>query len=416
MAHEGEERLHILVVTQYFWPENFKINDMVKEMCAKGHRITVLTGMPNYPEGKIPKSYRWFKRSTEDYYGATVIRSPLVSRGSGEGVRLGLNYLSFALSATVIGLMRCRENYDALFVYEPSPITVGIPAVVLKRKFKIPLILWVQDLWPDSLIATGAVSSPMVISGFDKLVKYIYNRCDFILVQSLAFIPWIKKYGIPSDKINYLPNWAEDVYKPTYELDASRDLQYKSLLPEGFIIMFAGNLGESQNLGMIVEAAERLREHHEIHWVMVGDGRRKEWMEKEVRLRQLDSCIHFVGKYPIEVMPYFFSVADGLLLTLKKDPIFSLTIPSKLQSYLASGRPIIASIDGEGGRILQSSGGGLVCPADDIEALAESVLQLYRMPVERRQHMAQCGRSYYEQHFDRDKLLAYVERVIHEAV
>lgn len=402
--------MHILIVTQYFWPENFLINDLALGMLERGHQVTVLTGVPNYPDGSFFDGYGFFNKK-QDYHGVKVLRVPLIPRGNGGGLRLALNYISFALTAGILGPFLCKGKIDQIFVFEPSPITVGIPALILKRLKSAPVLFWVQDLWPESLSATGAVRSKTVLALVAHLVKFIYGRCDRILVQAKSFYGSILQQGGKEDSILYFPNSAESIFTVPAAVSP-----YTPPMPDGFRIMFAGNIGTAQDFETIISAAENLQQHNDIHWVIVGDGRMRSWAEAEVKVRGLGNNVHFLGRYPLDDMPAFFNNADSLLVTLKKKPIFALTIPSKIQSYLACGRPIVAALDGEGANVIEEAGAGYVCPCGDSDALALAVLRMYRTPKSERENMGAEGRKYYETNFDRDMLLDRLDGWMRELV
>lgn len=402
--------MKLLVISQYFWPENFRVNDLVADMVERGHLVTVLTGHPNYPSGRFFPGYSWHRPRTETYQGATIVRVPLVSRGSAGTIRLALNYLSFAAFGALGVCQRLRGKFDAIFVFEVSPITIGIPAIVASRRFKAPILFWVLDLWPESLTAAGGVQSPRVLRAVEHLVRWIYRHCARVLVQSRAFIPEIARHGVPYSDILYFPSWGESVFQPLQQADAT----LLPSLPDGFKVLFAGNIGEAQDFPAVLEAAAKLRDRSDIHWLIVGDGRMAAWAKTEVQRRGL-SQVHFLGRYPLESMPHFYAAADALLLPLKREPIFALTIPGKLQSYLACARPILAMLDGEGARIVQESGGGLTCPAGDAAVLAAQVLKLAALPKAARDAMGQNGRLYYEANFDRTRLFDQLEIWLQEA-
>jgi colanic acid biosynthesis glycosyl transferase WcaI len=399
--------MNILIVTQYFWPENFRINELAVSLVNKGHQVSVLTGTPNYPEGKFFKGFGWFKRNKETHEGVKIFRVPIIPRGQGNKIVLALNYISFVISASIFSPFVCRKKSDIIFVYEPSPITVGIPTILLKKIKKIPLFFWVQDLWPETLSAVGVVSSKSLIYKLiNRLVKSIYTRCDRILVQSQAFETSIKHHIEKDQSLYYFPNCAEKLYQPI-SLDRER-IEYQQM-PKGFCIMFAGNIGFAQDFETIIEAAKILKKHKDIQWVIFGDGRARNWAEKRLDKLGLTNVFHFLGKHPVEEMPVFFSYADVMLVTLKKDPIFALTIPAKIQSYLACAKPIIAGIDGEGARIVEESGAGISCKAETPEALAETVLKMYHKSDNDRNAMGRAGRKYFENHFESDMLVSRLE-------
>jgi len=403
----------VLIVCQYFWPESFRINDLALGLKERGHAVTVLTGMPNYPSGRLFPGYGLFSPKQDEFQGIPVHRVPLVPRGNGQRWRLALNYLSFAFCAGLLAPFYCRGAFDLIFVYEPSPITVGLPALVLKKLKRAPIVFWVQDLWPESLSATGAARSRWLLRWVAKMVRFIYQRCDRILVQSEGFIQSVTAMGTDPSRVNFFPNWAESLYRP---VELEEDAPERGEMPRGFCVMFAGNIGAAQSFDTLLDAAEQLRSYADIHWVILGDGHRRAWVEEQITARGLKDRVHLLGRRPVEAMPRYFALADALLVSLRRDPIFALTIPSKVQSYLACSKPILAAVDGEGAKVIRESRGGLISPAEDAKALAESVLQLYDMKSEERAVMGKNGRAYFEANFERDSLLDRLEGWMQEMV
>ena len=405
--------MNLLITSQYFWPENFPINDLAKGLRQKGHDITVLTGMPNYPEGRLYPGYSAFPIKMERHEGIKIVRVPMVPKGRGNAARMLLYYWSLALSACLLVPISFRKKVDLVFVYQPSPITVGLPALVLKAMEQTPVWIWVQDLWPETLVGTGMVRSAFFLRLTDLLVRLIYSNCDRILVQSQEFVPRILKKGVPRERIRFFPNSAPELYKPTLvDLGAPE----RSLLPPGFRVVFAGNIGRAQDIPTMLFAAEKLKDETDIHWVILGDGPMRSWAEERMKARGLEKTVHLLGRYPEQAMPRFFSLADVLLVTLKKDPVFAITIPSKVQSYLACGKPIVAALDGEGARVIDESGGGLAVPAGDADALAEAVLKVYGMPKSDLESMGRLSREYSERHFERNTLLDKLDGWMKEEV
>ena len=399
--------MRILIVSQYFWPENFRVNDLSTGLVQRGHQVTVLTGIPNYPDGKFYTGYNFFKNTRQNYCGAQIIRIPLIPRGKSKNLNLVLNYLSFVIFGTLLAPFVCRQEYDVIFVYGLSPVLMAIPAIFLKKIRKVPLVLYVLDLWPESISAVGAVKAPFLLSVVKNIVQFIYKHCDQILVSSPGFVKRIKEMGVDEIKIKYWPQWAEDNYKMVAAEGTSVESRE---MPSGFRIMFAGNVGVAQGFKTIIEAAEKLKNHSNIHWIIIGDGRMKSWVEDQVRQRELEKTVHLLGRRPVETMSSYFVSADVLLVSLKRDPIFSLTLPAKIQSYMACGRPILACIDGEGATVIQESGAGISCPADDCGLLAESVLKMSNLSDTERKEMGLRGRAYFEKHFTRDILLLQFEK------
>lgn len=403
--------MDILIVTNHFWPEEFRINDLAIGLKERGHKVSVLTGIPNYPSGNFFPGYGICKKTFEVYRGIEIYRAPLIPRGSGSGLRLAMNYASYVLSACLVAPFKCRGKYDLILVFESSPVTVGLPALMLKKMKNLPIMFWVQDLWPESLSATGVVRSKKILDWVGHLVSFIYAGCDKILIQSRAFAASVERLAPCPQRISYFPNTAEMFYMP---LDLDVNAPERRIMPAGFCVMFAGNIGVAQDFDTILGAAERVKKYPDIKWVIIGDGRKREWVEQEVGRRGLTGSVHLLGRHPVEAMPGFFSLADVLLVTLRKEPIFALTIPSKVQSYLACAKPIIAGLDGEGARVIEEAQAGLVCPSEDPDRLAEAVLKMYQLPDEERKTMGQRGRAYFMKEFERTMLLDRMESMMKE--
>ena len=404
--------MRILIVSQYFWPEQFRINDLAQELKARGHEVSVLTGMPNYPSGKLFPGYSWWGKKHDDFDGVPVFRTPMFLRRKGRGWQLALNYFSFVLFGCLLAPWYFRKHeFDVIFVYEPSPFTVGIPAMLMRHLKKAPMLFWVQDLWPESLSATGAVQSQKILAAVGKMVRWIYSHCDLILVQSSGFFDPAVRAGADRTKIRYMPNWAEMLYQPlTLPSDASERDEVPS---DGFVAMFAGNLGAAQSLDTILDAAERLKEKP-VHWVFLGDGRQRTWMEAQVKSRGL-SKVHLLGSRPMASMPAYFSLADVMLVTLRADPVMTTTIPGKVQSYLACARPVIGALDGEGAKVIKESGAGFAVASGDAQGLAAAVLKMSEMGADERQRMGDAALDYYRTYFDREELVKRLEQWMEEA-
>ena len=404
--------MRILIVSQYFWPENFRINDLVKELVQHGHQVTVLTGIPNYPVGKVFDAYQAQPSAFAKYEGAEVVRVPMFPRGGG-GLRLMLNYLSFVVGGGIFGPWRLRgKPADVIFVFEPSPVTVGLPAIWLGKIKNAPVVFWALDLWPETLAAIGVVRSPRVLGWVGQLVRHIYNRCTLVLGQSRGFLGSIARYCDDITKIRYFPSWAEDVFmddsvKPAPEVPEWTD---------GFTVVFAGNIGEAQDMPAVLDAAERLKVHTRIRWVIVGDGRKSDWLQAEVARRGLDKQVLMPGRFAVERMPFFYAHADALLVSLKRDPVFSMTIPGKVQSYLMAGIPLLGMLDGEGAAVIRDAHAGLTCEAGDSAGLAQAVLTLAAISPAERKQMGLNGREYAQQEYGRAQLMGRLEALLAEAV
>ena len=401
--------MKLLVISQYYWPENFRINEVVQTLNAKGVNVEILTGKPNYPAGVVFEGYQARGCVQETVDGLQVNRVPLFPRGKGSA-RLALNYLSFVFSAAIFGPRLLRgKHFDAIFVYAPSPILQAIPAIWIGRLKKSPVLLWVQDLWPESLSATGHVSNRGILTAVEFVVRWIYHRVDILLVQSKAFIPKARVlagatpiFYHPNSFMNHVSESAQPVVEcPGFDC--------------AFPVLFAGNIGSAQAVEVILEAASILRDMEGIRIVMVGDGSKRDWLMQQAVRRGLTNIV-FPGRYPVESMPALMAKAGALLVTLADTEIFRLTIPSKIQAYLAAGRPIISCLNGAGADIVAEAGAGVSVPAEDASALAEAVKVLYKMPEGERLEMGARGRAYYEEHFSHDKLLDELIGYLEQAV
>ena len=398
--------MKILLVSQYFYPENFKINDLVFSLKERGHKITVLTGKPNYPKGSFFDGYSWNSPDFETINDIPVFRANLFSRGNGGAIRLFLNYFSFAL-LSLFKVRKIKGPFDAIFVYQTSPVTVGIPAVYAKTLLKAPVYFWVQDLWPESLKAAGGIKNIFVLSFFNSLTKWIYKHSRKVLIQSNGFREYILNQGIPNDKIIFYPNLTEDFYRQLNEVK-----EYQEFFHNGFFnIVFAGNIGEAQSFKTIIEAVNNIKELP-VKVVVLGDGRYKETALRLIKEKGLESHFNFIGSFPPTEMPKFFSHADALLVSLKKNKIFSLTIPAKIQSYLACGKPIIASIDGMGAKIVIDAKCGIVSPAENSLVLSERIKELMTLDRSKLHEMGINARAFYEKEFDREYLLERLEFIL----
>jgi len=401
--------LNILIVTQYFWPENFRINDLASGLQARGHKVTVLTGFPNYPQGSFYAGYGIKGPYTEDMNGVRVVRVPLVPRGRKKGLKLALNYLSFSVLSCLVAPFRCRENYDAVIVWCVSPNTVALSALLLKALRGVPVYTWVADLWPDTLVATGVVKSRFAIRAVTALVKLIYRFSDLILIASKGYRARIEALGVRAEKIIYWPQWAESAY--TVPLDKEKKVTLPAAA-RGFKILYAGNIGSSQGFPTIVEAASRLKREAAVDWLILGDGVQLPWVLQRVDALGLKDNFHFLGTCPVEQVPYYAAEADALLAALRKDPLFEITVPGKVQSCLACGRPIIASFDGEAADIVSASGAGFTGAADDVQGLVDAVLRMMALSAEQRAAMGRAGREYFKKHFERDVLFSKLETML----
>jgi glycosyltransferase involved in cell wall biosynthesis len=323
--------MRILIVTQYFWPENFRVNDLAAALKARGHRVTVLTGKPNYPGGAFFPGYGFFARGSDDFDGIPVIRVPLVPRGRGGGLRLAINYLSFALFASVAAPFRCRDEYDVIFVYEVSPITVALPALVLRLIRRTPVLLWVLDLWPESLSATGRDPQPDGSRG-----RFPPGTADLPLERPGAgpiprFRSQGRRHGSAGAQDRVLPELGGvPVRRPAPAAPPPVPL------PRGFRVVYAGNVGAAQDFPAVLAAAELTRSRVDVHWIIVGEGRMHGWVEREIEKRGLAGTVHLAGGLSARVMPALFREADVMLVSLRKIPYSRSRSPA---SFSPTSRP-----------------------------------------------------------------------------
>jgi glycosyltransferase involved in cell wall biosynthesis len=397
--------MKILVISQYFYPENFRINDLVFSLKKRGHQIEVLTGKPNYPKGEYFKGYSWEGPKNEEIQGIKVHRANLILRKKGGGLRLFLNYLSFVFFG-LFKILKLKGNFEKVFIYAPSPITVGILGIVAAKKFKCKSYLWVHDLWPESIRVAGGIKSSFVLGLVNLMTELIYSFTDLLLVQSPEFKNYILNQGVAESKIIYYPYYAEDFYKIV-----EKDKSYLSHFPKGFNLLFAGNIGVAQSFDTIVNAFEKLKEH-DINLVILGDGRDKSRIQEQINEKGLTKKFHFLESFPPEQMPHYFTCADGLLITLKKADIFSFTIPGKLQSYLACGKPIIGALDGIGNKIISESNSGFASEAENHELLANNIVKLYKLSKAEKEKLSKNALAYFDKNFNKQYLLERLEEFL----
>lgn len=400
--------MKVLLISQHFYPENFKCNDVAFELVRRGYEVTVLAGIPNYPLGKFFDGYGLLKRRVERVEGVKVIRAAVVPRGDGGAIRLALNYFSFAFTASLRALfLTLRHKYDLILVHETSPVTVGIPAVLVKKLWGIPLYFWVLDLWPESLTAAGGVTNKHVLSFFTGITKWIYRNSTKILMSSQGFECSILEKGDFKDKLVYFPNWADNALqqKGDYNLPP---------LPEGFKVMFAGNMGEAQDFYHLMETANILKGDKNIHLLLVGDGRKREWVEQYIKENNLQDTVHWLGRHPLEAMPSFFEQADVMLVSLKDNLIFNLTAPAKIQAYMSAGKPIVAMLNGEGARIVEAAECGFSTNAGNAAGLAKLIRALYKMDKEELHQLGRNGSRFGREHFDFSCIIDHLCELMNE--
>lgn len=394
--------MRILVVSQYFWPEEFRINDICKGLVEEGHEVDVLTAIPNYPKGEFFEGFSIFKRGDKKYDGINVRRCFCIPRGKNSKVKLILNYISFAVSSIFHIPFLLKNKYDKVLVYQLSPITMAIPAIIIKKIKKIPMDMYILDLWPESLLSTVNIGSQKIKDIMFNICKRIYRCADRLYITSKGFKEKLVSYGINEKDIVYLPQWAENFYKNT-NIEIDEDLE--NLTKDKFNILFAGNVGKAQSVDTIINAANECRENKDIQWIIVGDGSEKIVSEEKVKNLGLTENVVFLGRKPVEDMPKYYNASDALLVTLGDDELFKITVPAKVQSYMASGKPVLGAISGEGKSLIEESNCGLVCEAEDYKTLSDMAIKMSEMSVDDRNKLGMNGLNYFNDNFDRKILL-----------
>lgn len=387
---------HILVISQYFYPEQFRINDICTEWVKRGCKVTVVTGIPNYPQGEFYDGYDLKHKRTEEWNGIKIIRIPLVPRGK-NAIGMIANYMSFVASGYI---WKCftKIKADYVFTFEVSPMTQALLGVWYSKKYKVPNYLYVQDLWPENVEIVTGIHSPIVLKPIGKMVDYIYKNCDEMFATSPSFVKEICKRGVAEEKVHYWPQYAEDFYKP---------MERKSIpeIPEEdvFKIIFTGNIGYAQGLDILPKTAELLKkEGAKVKFYIVGDGRYKEEFENEINDRDVADMFQLIGRQPAERIPELLAACDAAFLSFMNNPLFEKTIPAKLQSYMACGMPIIASASGETKRIIEEAECGECCEIGNVEELKNIILQLMNKQINQ---MKENSRDYYIKKFQKQMLL-----------
>lgn len=392
---------HILVISQYFYPEQFRINDMCAEWVKRGYKVTVLTGYPNYPQGEYYDGYGWFKRTRQRWKGVDIIRIPLTARGQGS-VKLALNYFSFVVSGFFWALTT-NVKADYVFTFEVSPMTQALIGTWYSKRRKIPNYLYVQDLWPENVEIVTGIHSPLVIKPIEAMVNHIYKHCDVIFATSPSFVKEIqKRVKKDKSKVKYLPQYAEDFYKPVERKPVSEIPNDDSLK-----IIFTGNIGKAQGLDILPKTAKLLKGKENVKFVIVGDGRDKDNFLKQIANNGVQDMFIMIDRQPPERIPELLAACDAAFISFMPDPLFEKTIPAKLQSYMACGMPIIAAATGETKRIVEGSKCGLCSDIGNVAELEKNIKQLIHSCD--MDQMSKVSGQYYISHFNKNKIMFYID-------
>lgn len=400
--------MRILILTQWYPPEPaLLMYEMAQELQTRGHQVQVLTGFPNYPSGNLYEGYRLRPWQREISDGVEIIRTWLYPEHSQSGMRRVLNYLSFAVSSSLFGLFLARRP-DVIFVYHP-PLTIGIPAWLLSRIWRVPFVYQIQDMWPETLMATGMVRSNRLLHYVALFANWVYRKAAVVLVISDGFCRNLMDKGVPVEKIRVVSNWVD----PTAYFPDGRDEAYARELglQNKFNVMFAGNLGEAQALETVLEAAALLQNKPQFQFVFIGDGIALDQL-KALKVQQGLDNVSFLGRFRPDQMPKLYALADVLLIHLKDDPLFRITIPHKTFAYMASKKPVLAAVAGDTAAVIEGAKAGFACPPQNAVALAEAVCRMAEMGAEALAAMGHNGRQQVLTYYNRPFLVQKIEDIL----
>ncbi len=405
--------MKILFISQYFHPESFSNNDIAQSLVARGHEVEVVCCVPNYPDGVFYPGYSNYDRRKEQWNGIRILRARTVARGK-SSTRLLLNYLVYPIMALATIWRHGSGSYDVSFTSMPSPIFQCVTSVVMKFWRRLPAVYWVQDIWPESLINTVGIRNSLLTRGLRVVCSFLYRRADIVLVQSQAFVSRLEAMGVSSERIIFFPNTAPDDFVPLdrYEVDTA----ITSLVPSASLrLMFAGNIGESQTLDIIIEAARLLKSKINVQWVILGSGRDLERIQDLAASKNVRDVVYFLGRHPIHDMPAFYALADAMIISLKNTEIFNMTIPYKLQSYMKAGKPVIGCISGETRRIIENAEIGFCAEANDVDSFCKAVLDFSKLDCQARDVMKQNAINYFSDNFSSSVIYNRLEKYLYLA-
>lgn len=395
-------KARVLVVCQYYYPENFQVTPICESLAKDGYQVTVLTGLPNYPSGTVPKEYRNGHR--EEYRnGVQIIRCYEAGRKKNVAC-LAFNYITFTVAA-LRKVNELKECYDIVLCYQLSPVFMGLPAKKYARRHSVPFILYCCDIWPESVKMYVRTEKNPIFRIVDTVSRQIYRSADVIIAQSRSFIPYISKtHGISKNRMVYIPAFADDIYLTSDFNSTDNTTDF----------VFLGNLGIAQDLMSVLEAVKRIKNLPDFRVHFVGDGVYLDRMKAFVQKESLGQIVFFYGRRPVEEMPSFYRLADACLVSLKADNATGLTLPSKIQGYMAAGKPVVGMMNGSGRTVINESGCGVCVEAGDWEALAD-VMKAFILHPEAYKECGEKGRAYFKENFTREKCVRKLENVIDAA-
>ena len=399
---------HILVVSIHYYPESFRITNLCEKWVKRGYKVTVVTGIPNYPEGNFYKGYGWFKKRKEIINGVNVRRLKIFPRKTGK-IRLALNYFSFLFRGFFFAKFN-RIKADYVFTFGISPLIQAKISNWYKKNKKVKRIIYVQDLWPENLVAVG-INNKSLYNYVDKMMRKIYKKTDLVLTTSNSFIESVANMGVKRENIKFWPQYCEEFYKPVDGTIRTNEIPNDGTA--NFI--FTGNIGVAQGLGVLVEVAAKLKEKDvKVRFNIVGDGREKENLISSVVDKDVKEYFNFLGRKNASDIPGYLSICDAALLTFNESPIFERTIPAKFQSYIACGMPIIGCANGEIAKIIVDNNLGLCSSVGDVDGLLDDILKFIEMTKEEKKAISKTALDYSKNHFDETKLLDKFDEIIKE--
>lgn len=385
--------MNILILSHYFWPENFKINDLASNLNKKNN-VFVLTGNPSYPKKEIFNKVD--KRKIDRFKNIEIIRVPVIPRGKSK-VSILFNYISFLLSLSIIGTVKIlTKKIDVLLVFGTSPPTVMIPAIIISKIKKAKVIFWVLDLWPETLISMKIITNKFLLNIIKVYVSYIYNFSDLVFAQSNEFVKQIKKYCKNKKKIIYFPTWSDLNYKKNISKSKFFKKNY-------FYVTFAGNIGDAQDFENIIKCIEKLKNNHKIKFLIVGDGSKYLWLKEQIKKKKLNQNVILTGVLPKKKIPEILYKSDCLLITLKRGGIDKLTVPGKLSDYMIFRKPIVGMINGETHKIIKDTKCGFVCKSGDYKNLSKNINVLFKYSKNKRKNLGNKAYEFGKINFDRKK-------------
>ncbi len=391
--------MKILVVCQHYWPEAFRITEICEDLVTRGHTVTALVGLPNYPSGIVPKEYKWFRKRRETINGVNVRRCFEIGRRNTK-LGLAINYCSYMLSASLT-IMLLPRDYDVVYAYSTSPVLMSLPAALLRCVSKKKLMIDVLDIWPACLAAMHVYEGSMLYAFMKRVSRWIYGKADMLVYSSKQFQAYLQRvHGITVPDTHYLPQFADSLFETLPEKGDSHITH----------LVFAGNIGKVQSIETLLRSAALLK-GEAVHFHIVGDGSNYAACLELADTLKIDDMLTFHGRKPLEQMPAFYALADAMLVSMKYDESVNDTLPGKVQSYMAAGKPILGSIAGETPMIIAEAACGFCAPPEDAQAFAEVVRAFLALPD--KAVLGNNARAYYEQHFTKQIHMDKLEKLLH---